>query len=67
MIANSIASQHLTYQKAEEIFGIPSSTIYEMVHRDYVSQDTRDQLELIAMENHRNSSIEVIQKGSSKR
>ena len=67
MIANSIASQHLTYQKAEEIFGIPSSTIYEMVHRDHVSQDTRDQLELIAMENHRNSSIEVIQKGSSKR
>ena len=67
MIANSIASQHLTYQKAEEIFCIPSSTIYEMVHRDHVSQDTRDQLELIAMENHRNSSIEVIQKGSSKR
>lgn len=67
MIANSIASQHLTYQKAEEIFGIPSSTIYEMVHRNHVSQDTRDQLELIAMENNRNSSIEVIQKGSSKR
>ena len=67
MIANSIASQHLTYQKAEEIFGIRSSTNHEMVDREYVSQDTRDQLELIAMENHRNSSIEVIQKGSSKR
>lgn len=66
-MAASIVSQHLTYREAEELYNIPSSTIYEMVHRNHVSQDTRDQLELIAMENQRNSSIEVIQKGSSKR
>lgn len=66
-MAANIVSQHLTYREAEELYNIPSSTIYEIVHRNHVSQDTRDQLELIALENQRNSSIEVIQKGSSKR
>ena len=38
-IAKEIISKHLTYEEAENIFGIPKSTIYEMVHSNYIDSN----------------------------
>lgn len=66
-MANRIVTQHLTYQEAEELYNIPSSSIYDMVHSSFISSDIKEELEMVAVENQRNASIDVIQRGSSKK
>ena len=54
-VASEIVSQHLTYQGAEALYGMPSSTIYDMVHSDCVPLKVQEQLDLTAYENQRRS------------
>lgn len=57
-IAKRIISNQYTYMEAELEFGIPKSTLFELMQR--VSPDLRDQLDLVAYENVRNKSIQEL-------
>ena len=50
-IAKTIIKDELTYQDAEDIFGIPKSTIYEMVHSSYIPVEVKAMLEVVALAN----------------
>ena len=55
-IANEIIENHYTYEEAASVYGIPKSTIYEMVHSDYVDENTKMQLDLVAEHNNKNKN-----------
>lgn len=52
-IANEIILSELTYEEAALEFGIPKSTIYEMVHSSYIDANTKNMLELVALSNNK--------------
>lgn len=53
IVANGIIRESYTYEEAAMIYGVPKSTIYEMVHSDFVSEETKMQLDLVAAHNNR--------------
>ena len=55
-IANEIIENYYTYEEAASVYGIPKSTIYEMVHSDYVDENTKMQLDLVAEHNNKNKN-----------
>ena len=59
-IAKTIISKALSYKDAEQEFGIPKSTIYEIVHSDLVSKETRDKLDILAEANIHDITIEEL-------
>lgn len=61
-MAKEIAFSHLTYEEAKFRFHTPSSTIYDMIHSDYVPDELQEQLRLNALENLKNSTIEAKEK-----
>ena len=51
--AQGIIDNLYTYEEAAAIYGIPRSTIYEMVHSDFVPENIKMQLDLVAARNNR--------------
>ncbi|MBQ2640078.1 MAG: sporulation transcriptional regulator SpoIIID [Bacilli bacterium] len=70
MIADAIINQQLTYKEAEEKFGKAHSTIYDMVHSDFISDEKKSKLDLIAIANNKGQTIideeEIIKSNGSK-
>lgn len=50
-MAKIMVDKCLSYKDAEEEFGIPKSTIYEILHSDLVSKRTKDMLDILAEAN----------------
>ena len=61
-IANTIITKALSYKDAEEEFGLPKSTIYEVVHSDLVSRELRDKLDILAEANIHDITVEELAK-----
>ena len=55
-IANAIIDNGWTYREAEEALQIPSSTIYEIVHSEYIDELTRMRLDILATANNKHQS-----------
>jgi len=53
IVANGIIRESYTYEEAAVTYGIPKSTIYEMVHSDFVPEEVKMQLDLVAAHNNR--------------
>ena len=53
IVANGIIRESYTYEEAAITYGVPKSTIYEMVHSDFVPEETKMQLDLVAAHNNR--------------
>lgn len=53
IVANGIIRESYTYEEAAMIYGVPKSTIYEMVHSDFVPEETKMQLDIVAAHNNR--------------
>ena len=53
IVANGIISESYTYEEAAMVYGVPKSTIYEMVHSDFVDENTKMQLDLVAAHNNK--------------
>ena len=53
IVANGIINESYTYEEAAAVYGVPKSTIYEMVHSDYVDENTKMQLDIIAARNNK--------------
>ena len=59
-IANGIIENSYTYEEASKVYGIPKSTIYEMVHSSYISEEVKMQLDLVASSNNKNKNAKGI-------
>ncbi len=46
----------MTYEEASKKYGIPKSTIYDMVHSDYVSNDDKFMLDVLGISNNINKN-----------
>ena len=66
-IKNLIISHQLTYQEASLCTGISTSTIYDMVHSDFISEDDKLKLDLIATANKKKITVEEYQERPRKR
>ena len=66
-IKNLIISHQLTYQEASLCTGISTSTIYDMVHSDFISEDDKLKLDLIATANKKKITVEEYQERHRKR
>ena len=53
IVANGIIRESYTYEEAAITYGVPKSTIYEMVHSDFVPEEVKMQLDLVAAHNNR--------------
>ena len=53
IVANGIIRESYTYEEAAMTYGVPKSTIYEMVHSDFVPEETKMQLDIVAARNNR--------------
>ena len=56
IVANGIIRESYTYEEAAITYGVPKSTIYEMVHSDLVPEETKMLLDLVAARNNRNKN-----------
>lgn len=63
-LANTIINNQMTYRDAEEKFNIPSSTIYDMTHSDYIDSELRDSLDIVAAANNRKISTDLYQEST---
>ena len=59
-IAMAIINQSLSYKEAEDILGIPKSTIYELVHGPLISKEIKDKLDILAEANIHDTTIEEL-------
>ena len=56
MIAKGMLEGSLTYEEASKKYGISKSTIYDMVHSDYVSNDDKFMLDVLGISNNINKN-----------
>lgn len=66
-IKNLIISHQLTYQEAFLCTGISTSTIYDMVHSAFISEEDKLKLDLIATANKKKITVEEYQERHRKR
>ena len=66
-IKNLIITHQLTYLEASLCTGISTSTIYDMVHSDFISEDDKLKLDLIATANKKKITVEEYQERHRKR
>ena len=59
-IADGIIENCYTYEEASKVYGIPKSTIYEMVHSSYVSEGVKMMLDLVAISNNKTKNAKGI-------
>lgn len=55
----------LTYEQASQVLNIPSSTLYEMIHKGVTDPDTTSLLYALSEANRRNMSLEEYQRRHS--
>ena len=60
--ANLLIHNQMTYQEMAEVTGIPSSTIYDMVHSSYVPEEVQIQIQMVADANHHGLTMEDYQR-----
>ena len=53
IVANGIIRESYTYEEAAITYGVPKSTIYEMVHSKFIPENIKMQLDLVAEHNNR--------------
>ena len=58
LLADLMIHNQLTYEQASIETGLPHSTIYDMVHSDYIDSEKLHQLELVAMANKKGLTTE---------
>ena len=56
-VAKKMVAEQMTYEEASIRFDMPTSTIYEMVHSSYISQELLDMLNIVADANRRGITI----------
>ena len=66
-IKNLIITHQLTYQEASLCTGISTSTIYDMVHSAFISEEDKIKLDLIAEANKKKITVEEYQERHRKR
>ena len=66
-IKNLIITHQLTYLEASLCTGISTSTIYDMVHSAYISEEDKIKLDLIAEANKKEITVEEYQERHRKR
>lgn len=66
-IKNLIISHQLTYQEASLCTGISTSTIYDMVHSTFISEEDKIKLDLIAEANKKKITVEEYRERHRKR
>lgn len=59
-IADVVISHELTFEEAEKRFGIPKSTIYEMLNSDYIDADRKNQLKNVVLANIKKKNLALI-------
>lgn len=59
-IADAVIANELTYEEAEKRFGIPKSTIYEMLKSDYIDEDRKTKLDAVVQANIRRKNLAFI-------
>lgn len=52
-VADEIIENSYTYMEAAEVFDIPKSTIFEMVHSDFIDENKKMKLDVVAIHNNR--------------
>ena len=55
-IAREIISKHFTYEEASIHFGIPKSTIFEMMHSKYMDPSLSIKLEMVSLSNRKGTT-----------
>ncbi len=58
LLADLMIHNQLTYEEASIETGLPHSTIYDMVHSDFIDSEKLHQLELVAMANKKGLTTE---------
>lgn len=68
IIAKHMIKYELTYESASEKFEIPKSTLYEMTHNPkYVNPDLIRRLDLLAIANQHNMTVESYEEKNRKK
>jgi predicted DNA-binding protein YlxM (UPF0122 family) len=52
-IALDIINSEMTYEAASDKYGIPKSTVYDMVHGVYIPQELKDKLNVVGVANNK--------------
>lgn len=59
-VANEMIKNGYTYENASKRLGIPKSTIYEMVHSNFIDKELKDKLEVVAIANQKGLTVEEL-------
>ena len=57
----------MTYEEAEKKFGIPKSTIYEMLKSDYIDEDRKTKLDAVVQANISRKNLALIKNENKRR
>ena len=63
-IAKEMCNKQLTYEEASEIYDIASSTLYEMMHSEYIEEQYKIKLASVAKANKIGVSTEQIEESN---
>ena len=59
-VANEMIKNGYTYENASKRLGIPKSTIYEMVHSNFIDKELKDKLEVVAIANQKGLTVDEL-------
>ena len=59
-VANEMIKNGYTYEAASKRLCIPKSTIYEMVHSNFIDKELKDKLEVVAIANQKGLTVEEL-------
>ena len=65
--ANMMINEQLSYDELVSITSIPKSTLWELMHSDYIDDETRNKLDLVARANKGNKSVSEIIRGATRK
>lgn len=63
-IAKEMCNKQLTYEEASEIYDIASSTLYEMMHSEYIEEPYKTKLVSVAKANKMGVSTEQLEESN---
>ena len=65
--ANMMINEQLSYDELASITSIPKSTLWELMHSDYIDGETNNKLDLVAKANRRNKSVSEVIRGATRK
>lgn len=65
--ANMMINEQLSYDELASITSIPKSTLWELMHSDYIDDETRNKLDLVARANKGNKSVSEVIRGATRK